>query len=102
LDLKCLLAENELKYPKKSRTSVKGLSVILAIIVMVLWLGSATYIAAPANVLSKLPTPPMGNVPPAFLGVLLFLFSIVFIVLWAGWTPEKSVPDENKTAEIKQ
>ena len=81
---------------------MKGLSVILGIIVLVLWLGSATYIAAPASVLSKLPSPPMGNVPPAFLGVLLFLISIVFIVLWAGWSTEKSVPDENKTPEIKQ
>lgn len=69
---------------------MQRVSAIFAIIVLVLWFGSATYIAAPPSVLKMLPSPPMGGVPPAFLGVLLFLFSIIVIVIWAGLTPEKS------------
>ena len=80
---------------------MKGLSVILPLVVLVLWLVGFAYIAAPVSGMS-IPTPPMGNVPPAFLGVLLFLLGIVFIVLWAGWTPEAATPDEGKAAEIKQ
>jgi len=81
---------------------MKTLSAILALVVLVLWLGSATYIAAPSSVTDKLPSPPMGSVPPAFLGVLLFLLSIVIITFWAGMGPEKSTSDENKNEEIKQ
>jgi hypothetical protein len=69
---------------------MKPASSIFALIVIVLWLGSVTYIAAPQQIISKLPTPPMGGVPSAFLGVLLFLFGIIVIVLWAGLVPESS------------
>jgi hypothetical protein len=61
-------------------------SSIFAIIVLVLWLGSLTYIAAPSSIASKLPSLPMGSVPSAFLGVLLFLLGIIVIVIWAGLT----------------
>jgi hypothetical protein len=81
---------------------MKGVSVIFAIVVLVLWLGSATYIAAPSSVLSKLPSPPMGGVPSAFLGVLLFLFSIIVIVIWAGLTPDTPPEEEGKKPEIKE
>ncbi len=83
---------------------MKGLSVIVALVVLVLWVVGFTYIAAPAAPIGNvsIPTPPIGNVPPAFLGVLLFLLGIVFIVLWAGWTPESATPDEGKAAEIKE
>ena len=81
---------------------MKGLSVIFAIIVLVLWLGSLTYIAAPASVTSKLPSPPLGGVPSAFLGVLLFLFSIIVIVIWAGLSPEASGDEEGKNPGLKQ
>ena len=80
---------------------MKGVSTIFAIIVLVLWLASATYIAAPSSVV-KLPSPPMGNIPPAFLGVLLFLLSIVIIVIWADLTPEDSESKENKATEVKK
>ena len=80
---------------------MKGVSQIFAIIVVVLWLGSATYIAAPASVLKMLPSPPMGGIPPAFLGVLLFLLGIVVIVVWAGMTPEYSEEKELKPSEAK-
>jgi len=81
---------------------MKPVSTIIAIIVLVLWLGSATYIAAPASVIQMLPTPPMGGIPPAFLGVLLFLLSIVLITFWAGLTPEKSSASEDKATAIEQ
>ena len=82
---------------------MKALSAILAIIVLVLWLASATYIAAPANVISLLPSVPMGNVPPAFLGVLLFLVSIIVIVFWAGMSPEETSEEkEEKATDISQ
>ena len=75
---------------------MKSLSVVLALITLVLWLGSVTYIAAPDTVTSKLPSPPMGNIPSAFLGVLLFLLSIIVIVVWAVVTqdnpPAQKVP----------
>ncbi|MDA4112136.1 MAG: hypothetical protein OK439_06320 [Thaumarchaeota archaeon] len=73
---------------------MKPLSVIFGIITLVLWLGSATYIAAPDSVTSKLPSPPMGNIPSAFLGVLLFLLSIVVIAVWAVVT--KDTPEPQK------
>ncbi len=91
-----------LNIKKNSLTIMKGVSTIFAIIVLVLWLGSATYIAAPASVLKMLPSPPMGSVPPAFLGVLLFLLGIVLIVVWAGLTPEDSESKEIKASELKQ
>jgi surface polysaccharide O-acyltransferase-like enzyme len=78
---------------------MKGVSQIFAIIVVILWLASATYIAAPASVLQLLPSPPMGGVPPAFLGVLLFLFGIIIIVIWAGLTPEGAVEKSAKPSE---
>jgi hypothetical protein len=62
---------------------MKPLSVVFALITLVLWLGSATYIAAPETVTKMLPSPPMGNIPSAFLGVLLFLLSIIVITVWA-------------------
>jgi len=81
---------------------MKGLSTVFGIIVAVLWLGSATYIAAPASVTKLLPSPPMGSVPSAFLGVLLFLLSIVVITFWAGLTTENPSQEESKSSEIKQ
>jgi hypothetical protein len=81
---------------------MKGLSVIVALVVLVLWAVGFTYIVAPISSSISIPIPPIGNVPPAFLGVLLFLLGIVFIVLWAGWTPESANPEEGKAAEIKQ
>jgi len=79
---------------------MKPISVVFAIIVLVLWLGSATYIAAPDNVKSMLPSPPMGNIPTSFLGVLLFLLSIVVIVLWVGLVPDST--DEKKVPVTTQ
>ena len=71
---------------------MKPLSVIFAIVTLVLWLGSATYIAAPDSVKSMLPSPPMGNLPSAFLGVLIFLLSIIVIAIWAVVTKDAPEP----------
>jgi hypothetical protein len=73
---------------------MKPLSIVFALITLVLWLGSATYIAAPSNVTNLLPSPPMGNIPTAFLGVLLFLLSIIVIAVWAVVT--KDTPEPQK------
>jgi hypothetical protein len=82
---------------------MKGLSTIFAIIVLVLWLGSVLYItapAAPSSVPIKLPSPPMGGIPSAFIGVLLFLLSIIVIVIWVALTPEEA--EEKKKPEVKE
>jgi len=80
---------------------LKALSAILAIAVLILWLGSLAYIiepALPANSTAPIPTPPMGNIPPGFLGVLLFLLGIVVITFWAGMGPDKEDSDEIKNS----
>lgn len=79
---------------------MKGVSFIVAIVVLVLWLGSATYIAAPSSIVQKLPT--MGSVPSGFLGVLLFLLSIVVITLWAGMSSEDADAEKTTTPAIKE
>lgn len=84
---------------------MKATSAVLAIIVLILWLASLAYIIQPAlstnstNSTVLIPTPPMGNVPPGFLGVLLFLLGIVVITFWAGMGPDKEEEEsgENKT-----
>jgi len=100
---------------------MKGLSAIVVLVVIILWIVGFAYIAGPVlattNVTTVtspttttetmtagiiLPTPPMGSVPPAFLGVLLFLLGIVFVVLWAGWSPENATPEESKPSPIKE
>jgi len=80
---------------------MKGVSALIAIIVLVLWLASATYIAAPASISNLLPSA-HSSVPSAFIGVLLFLVSILLIVVWAMMTPEKAVSEEGKSSEVKQ
>ena len=69
---------------------MKALSVVIGIVVVVLWIVSLTYIAAPSSVQSSLPQPPMGNIPHAFLGVVAFLLSMILLVIWAAATPDKS------------
>jgi hypothetical protein len=74
---------------------MRAVSVIIGIIVILLWLLSATYIAAPASVLNLFPTLPLGAVPVRFLGVVFFLLSLVLIFLWAAITkdaPEEVIP----------
>jgi hypothetical protein len=80
---------------------MKDQSFIFAIVVLVLWLGTLTYIAAPQSIIQKLPTPPMGAVPSAFLGVLLFLLSIVVITFWGAMSSDNPVIEEVKASEIK-
>jgi membrane protein implicated in regulation of membrane protease activity len=81
---------------------LKALSAIIGLVVFILWLISATLIAAPPSVINTLPLPPMGGVPPAFLGVLLFLISIVLITFWAGMGPDNPEPEKTKTDQLKQ
>ena len=73
---------------------MKPLSVVFALITLVLWLGSATYIAAPDSVTKMLPSPPMGNIPSAFLGVVLFLLSTIVIAVWAVVTKDTPPPQK--------
>jgi hypothetical protein len=83
---------------------MKPLSAILALIVLVLWVGSLVYITAPlapAQIQSMIPTPPTGNIPAPFLGVLLFLLSIVVIAFWAGLAPD-SATDGKKVPATAQ
>lgn len=80
---------------------MKGIDALFAIIILIVWLASATYIAAPASVTSMLPST-HGSVPSAFIGVLIFLVSILVIVVWATMTPEKPQEEEGKPTEVKQ
>jgi hypothetical protein len=48
-----------------------------------------------------IPTPPTGNIPAPFLGVLLFLLSIVVIAFWAGLAPD-SATDGKKVPATAQ
>jgi hypothetical protein len=75
---------------------MKAVSIIIGIVVLLLWFVSASYIAAPTSVQKMLPQPPMGSVPHAFLGVLIFLLSMVLIVIWAAFT--KDAPEIAVTA----
>lgn len=80
---------------------MKGVSVLLAIIVLILWIASATYIAAPASVASMLPST-NSSVPSAFIGVLLFLVSALVIVVWATLTQEGATQQQGKAPEVSQ
>ena len=85
---------------------MKVASVVIGLIVAVLWLGSLVYItapAAPAQIRSMIPTPPTGNIPTAFLGVLMFLVSILLIAFWAGLSTDSgSAGEKVQTAAQKQ
>ncbi len=74
---------------------MKGIGALFAVIVLLLWLASATYIAAPG----VLPAPPMGGIPTAFLGVILFIVGILLVVVWADMAPEMSSVTEVKSTE---
>jgi len=87
---------------------MKAVSTVFALIVLVLWLGSLAYITLPAapaqirSMLPPLPSPPMGNIPTAFLGVLMFLLSIIVIAFWAGLGPDSSSDGEKLPATAQK